>query len=108
MSRNEGEIRPQGHTPNQTFTTDISITWRRLQHRAPPTHDISKRGRCRGDLQAQFYDVEAAVGSTLCDILQVYVYFFYFLRNLHSTSDNSFYTSSFGHADHAISIVSTW
>ena len=48
-------------------------TRRRFQHHAPLTQHTYGRGRCRGDLQAQFRGVEAVVGSTHCGILQPHV-----------------------------------
>ena len=78
-------------------------TWPRLQHHAPPTHLISERGLCRGDLQAQCRGSEAAVGSSHCDNLEGYFYFWTFLRNsTPQTMRNSCHTSSFGHVDRAI------
>ena len=82
-----------------------TTTWRRFQCHAPPTHRIHERGRCRGGLRAQLYGVEAAVESTHCGIRHDHVCFLLSTKR-HSTSDNSCCTSSFGHADRAISIIS--
>jgi len=112
LSRNEGDIGPQCHTPNQTLTFIhwyqlLAPFWRRFQHHTHLTHHISERGRCRWEPQAQLYGVEAAVGWGHCGILQCYFrLFFLSSTKRHSTSNNCCYTSSFGHADRAISIIS--
>ena len=57
--------------PISTFRT---TTWRLFQHHAPLTPHIYERGWYRGDLLAQLYGVEAAVGSTHRGILLGYLY----------------------------------
>lgn len=62
---------------------------RQLQHHAPLTQHTHERGRCQGDLQAQFQAVEAAGGSTHGGVLQNLRLPFYFLPNATNKDDNS-------------------